>query len=174
MKLVHLIVALAAVLLAGCYASGNLLLDADAPAHPLEDGTYSRDGDPADALRVTLTPDGWYSVERFNANGTIGQTERALFNPMGSIAGHPAYAVAIETDDGFAYAMVVADGRRVFMATPDCRDPLDRNLAVDQGAASGDDDLMTPTCKFHNRVALLAALAAFAGQADFGRPYQRH
>jgi len=88
--------------------------------------------------------------------------------------GRPAFAIAVQADDGYAYAVAMVTGGRVQLATPDCVDPADRNLAVDHGGDEGDDDGMTPACTFHNRGALLSALAAFAGQADFGRPYQRH
>ena len=168
----RLVVAFVAILLSGCYASNTLLLDGDAATQPLADGVYRRDGDPADAWRVSAAPDGWYAVERFNANGTVGETRRAVFNPLGSIGGHPAYAIAVETDDGFAYAAALVDAGRVFLAAPDCGDPLDRDLAEDHGGAPGDDEASS-TCSFHNRGALLAALGAYAGQADFGRPYQR-
>ena len=88
--------------------------------------------------------------------------------------GRAAFAIAEQEGDGYAYAVaMIADGR-VQLATPDCADPSDRNLAVDHGGDEEDDGGMTPACTFRNRVALLSALAAFAGQADFGGPYRRH
>jgi hypothetical protein len=168
------ILAACALILSGCYASTNLLLDPDAAVHPMADGVYTRDGDPDDRFQISVQADGWYLAERFNPNGTIGESDRVLVNAMDPIGGHPAFAIAVETPDGFDYATAFTDGQRVFLATPDCSDPLDRNLAVDQTGEQGDDADMTRTCKFHNRGALLAALTAFAGQADFGRPYQRH
>jgi len=163
-----------ALLLIGCYASSGLLLDADSAVQPLLDGVYVRDGDPADKVQVTQAADGWYRISRFNANGTIGQTHRVLFTIIALEDGRPAFAVAQQTDEGYAYAVATIDRGRVQLATPDCADPADLNLAVDHGGDEGDDGGMTPTCTFHNRGALLSALAAFAGQADFGRPYQRH
>ena len=175
MKPFRLAIALATtMLLAACYASNGLLLDADQAAHPLIDGVYVRTTDPADRYRVSLGSDGWYRVEQFNANGTIGATQRALFNAIEPQGGRAAYAIAVETDDGFAYAVALTDGQRVYLATPDCGDPLDRDLAVDHGGEWSDNDPMTPNCTFKNRQALLTALGAFAGQADFGGPYQRH
>jgi hypothetical protein len=168
------LLALLTLALCACYASPGLLLDADAAVQPLLDGVYARDGDPADRFQLTETADGWYRVERFNANGTIGETHRALFTPMALEDGRAAFAIAEQTDDGYAYAVATIAGGRVQLATPDCSDPSDRNLAVDHGGGEGDDGGMTPACTFHNRGALLSALAAFAGQADFGRPYQRH
>ena len=170
---------LAAVLLCGlllcaCYASSGLLLDPDAAVQPLIDGVYVRDGDPADKFQVTQAADGWYRISRFNPNGTIGETHRVLCTLMALEGGGPAFALAQQTDDGYAYAVATMDKGRVQIATPDCTDPADLNLAVDHGGKADDDDAMTPTCTFHNRGALLSALAAFAGQADFGRPYQRH
>jgi hypothetical protein len=160
--------------LTACYASPGLLLDADEAVQPLVDGVYVRDGDPKDRFRLTETSDGGYRAERFNPNGTIGETRKLLLTPMALDDGRRAFAVATQTEDGYAYAVAeVADGR-VQLATPDCVDPADRNLAVDHGGDEGDDDAMTPACTFHNRAALLSALAAYAGQADFGRPYQRH
>jgi hypothetical protein len=167
-------IALCGLLLAACYASPSLLLDADAAVQPLLDGVYLRDGDPADRFQLTETADGWYRVERFNANGTIGETHRALFTPMALDDGRPAFAIATQTEDGYAYAVAMIANGRVLLATPDCADPADRNLAVDHGGDEGDDGGMTPACTFHMRGALLSALAAFAGQADFGAPYQRH
>jgi len=168
------LLALLTLCLAACYASPILLLDADEAVQPLVDGVYVRDGDPADRMRLTETSDGGYRVERYNANGTIGETHKALFTPMALDVGRPAFAVATQTDDGYAYAVALITGGRVQLATPDCVDPADRNLAVDHGGGADDDDGMTPACTFRTRAALLSALAAFAGQADFGRPYQRH
>jgi hypothetical protein len=151
------------------------LLDEDAAAQPLASGTYVRDGDPNDRYLVDLQADGWYRVEHYNPNGSIGETHLALFNVIDPVGGQAAYAVAVQTDDGFVYAsLLMGAAGRVYLATPDCGDPADRDLAVDQGARPGDDDAMTRNCIFHNRDALLSALTAFAGQADFGRPYHRH
>ena len=163
-----------ALALAACYASPGLLLDVDDAVQPLVDGVYVRDGDPNDRFQITETSDGWYRVERFNPNGTIGETRRALLTPMVLGDGGAAFAMAVQTEDGYAYAVALITQGRVQLATPDCVDPSDRNLAVDHGADADDDAGMTPACTFHNRGALLSALAAFAGQADFGRPYQRH
>jgi hypothetical protein len=173
-KAIAAAIGLCGLALAACYASPGLLLDADAAVQPLLDGVYARDGDPADRFQLTESADGWYRVERFNANGTIGETHRALFTPMALEDGRAAFAIATQTDDGYAYAVATITNGRVQLATPDCVDPSDRNLAVDHGGDEGDDGGMTPACTFHNRGALLSALAAFAGQADFGRPYQRH
>jgi len=174
LKPIAFIFAVCAFVLSGCYASTSLLLDPDAAVQPLPDGVYTRDGDPDDRFQISVQSDGWYRAERFNDNGTIGETERVLVNAMDPIGGHPAFAIAVETPDGFDYATAFTDGGRVFLATPDCSDPLDRGLAVDQSGEGGDDTDMTRTCPFHTRGALVAALTAFAGQADFGRPYQRH
>jgi len=173
-KAATLALILCGLLLGGCYASSGLLLEADAAVQPLLDGVYAREGDPGDRFQVTQATDGWYRVDNFNANGTIGETHRVLFTPMPLADGRAAFAIAEQTGDGFAYAVVLIDRGRVQLATPDCSDPADRNLAVDQGGGEDDDNGMTPTCSFHSRGALLAALAAFAGQADFGRPYVRH
>jgi len=166
-------VLLCGLLLAACYASHGMLLDTDEAAQPLLDGIYVRDGDPADRFQVTETADGGYRFERFNANGTIGETRRALFTPMALEDGRPAFAIAVQEGDGYAYAVAMIAQGRVQLATPDCADPADRNLAVDHGGDADDDGAMT-ACTFHNRGALLSALAAFAGQADFGGSYQRH
>jgi hypothetical protein len=172
--------ALAAFLLAGAaladgYASDGLLLNPDASVQPLLEGTYVREGDPTDRFRLTLDADGWCEMERIDANGTIGETHRVLINIIGLESGGGAFAIAEQrADGGYDYAVAEVTGGRVQLATPDCADPADRNLAVDQGADGDDDGPMTPNCSFHNRAKLLAALAAFAGQADFGRPYIRH
>jgi hypothetical protein len=159
--------------LSACYASTRLLLDATAAAHPLDDGIYVRVGDEADRIRITQDPDGWYRVERFNDNGTIGETHRVLANEA-SLGGREGYALAEETDDGFDYAVAFVDGERVYLATPDCSDSLDRDDAVDHGGEAQDDEAMTHNCLFKNRDALFAALSGFAGHAEFGAPYQRH
>ena len=170
--------ALAALLLTGlgltgCYGSSGLLLDPDEAVQPLAEGTYIQEGG-GDRLRLIQTADGWYEVETMFADGTIGETHRALVNLIATPSGG-AFAIAEQRGDGgYAYAVARVEGGRVQLATPDCADPADRDLAVDHGVAEEDDGPMTPTCSFHNRVALMSALAAFAGQADFGRPYIRH
>jgi hypothetical protein len=163
---------LAALALSACYASHGLLLDPDAAAHPLDDGVYERAGDEPDRWRVERDPDGWYRIEQFNPNGTIGQTRRVLFNAL-PLGGVKAFAAAEETNDGYVYAVVLQQGERVYLATPDCADSLDASLAVDHGAQPEDDQAMTHNCFFKNREAVLSALTDFAGQADFGAPYTR-
>ncbi len=173
MKPLALVLAFAALALSGCYTSDRLLLDQSAAVHPLDDGVYVRDGDDADKIRITLDPDGWYDVEKYNDNGTIGETRRVLVNEA-VIAGREGYALAEETDEGFDYAVAFVDDKRVYLATPDCSDSLDRDDAVDHGGEPQDDDAMTHNCFFKNRDALFSALSGFAGHADFGAPYQRH
>lgn len=163
---------LAAVALGACYVSNLLLLNPDEAAHPLADGVYARQGDPSDRWRVTLDMDGWYEVEQFNPDGAAGETRRVIFNTLADEAPN-TYAVAEETDQGYTYAVVLVRDERVYLATPDCSDPLDRSLAVDHGGLQEDDDAMTHNCTFRTRDAVLSALAAFAGQADFGAPYLR-
>jgi hypothetical protein len=174
--------ALAALLLtglglAGCYASPGLLLDPTEAVQPLAEGDYIQDGGPGEAggrFRLIQTADGWYEVETLYADGTIGETHRALVNLIATSGGGSFAIAEAQGDGGYAYAVARLVGGRVQLATPDCADPADRDLAVDHGGGEDDDGSMTPNCSFHNRVALLAALAAFAGQADFGRPYIRH
>ena len=159
--------------LTACYASPALLLDPDEAAHPLDEGVYERgDGDHA-RFRVILGSDGWYQVEPIEAGGLIGQSHRVLLNPITLDGGREGFAVARQADEGYVYAVATVDHGRVYLATPDCVDPLDRNDAVDHGAQAEDGDPMTPTCSFKTRGALVAALAAYAGHAGFGVPYLR-
>jgi len=167
-----LVLALAAWVLAACYASSDLLLDSSEAAHPIEDGFYQRDGEAA-RYRVSLGADGWYRVEPVEAGGLIGQTHRVLLNAMTLDGGREGFAVAEQTDEGYDYSVAVLDHGRVYLATPDCVDPLDRNDAVDHGARAEDDDPMTHICKFRTRGAVQAALAAYAGHASFGAPFLR-
>ncbi|HKT52987.1 MAG TPA: hypothetical protein VJP88_00935 [Caulobacteraceae bacterium] len=167
------LLAIAAFALTACYASNRLLLDPDAAVHPIEEGTYVRDGDDTDRFRLTLAPDGWYEVEPFNANGTLGATQRLLVNEQ-DFDGREGYLLAEPAaDGGYLYAIAFLDHGRVFLATPDCSDPLDRDDAVDHGGQP-DDEAMTHNCLFQSRSALAAALSQFAGHADFGGAYQRH
>jgi hypothetical protein len=87
--------------------------------------------------------------------------------------GREGYALAEETDDGYVYAAAFVEQGRVYLATPDCSDSLDRDDAVDHGAEPQDDETMTHNCLFRTRDAVIAALSAFAGHADIGAPYQR-
>ena len=158
--------ALAGAALSGCYASDGLLLDPDQAVHPLADGVYVRQGDPADRFRLTLQPDGWYAVERIGAGGVLGETHRVLAQPSGD-----GLILAEQEPDGFLYGLARIEPGRLYLAAPDCADPLDRDDADDQGARPDDDDLTHHACRFTTRAALAAALAAFAGHADFGAGY---
>jgi hypothetical protein len=171
--LVGALMALSVVPLAGCYTSNGLLLDADAAVRPLADGLYERADAEHERIQVSRQPDGWYVVEPFNPNGTIGETRKVLFNPLDA-GPLKAFAAAEQTDDGFVYAVVIVQGERVFLATPDCADPLDASLAVDHGGVQADDEAMTHNCVFRTREAVMTALADFVGQADFGAPYLKH
>ena len=165
-------VVLAALVLEGCYGSPRLLLDPDEAVHPIADGVYQRQGE-ADRYRISLGSDGWYEIEPVEADGMIGQSHHVLLNRVALADGGEEFAVAEQADEGYRYAVVRLDHGRVFLATPDCADPLDRNDAVDHGGQPEDDDPMTRICSFKTRDALVAALAAFAGHANFGVPYFR-
>ncbi|HLK26590.1 MAG TPA: hypothetical protein VKT30_18195 [Caulobacteraceae bacterium] len=167
------LIALAGLLLAGCYVSDRLLVDQGEAVHPLEDGVYVRADNPADKLQVTLEPDGWYAVAKYDDNGLIGRTHRVLAVEA-DLGGEEGYVLAEQTGAGFTYAIGRIDGSRVYLATPDCSDPLDRSDAVDQGVEARDDGPMSNNCLFRSRAALLAALSGFAGHAVWGEPYQRH
>ena len=171
-RALSLLLACAALILGGCYGSSTLLLDPSDAAHPLEDGVYQREGDDA-RYRVSLGSDGWYQIEQIEQGGLIGQTHRVLLNAMTLDGGREGFAVAEQTDEGYAYAVAYLDHGRVYLATPDCVDPLDRNDAVDHGARAEDDDPMTHICTLKTRGAVLAALAAYAGHASFGAPFLR-
>lgn len=171
-KALSLVLALAAWVLSACYGSPALLLDPDEAVHPIEEGIYQRDGDGA-RYRVSLGSDGWYLVEPIEPGGLIGQSHRVLLNAMTLEGGREGFAVAEQTEDGYTYAVAYLDHGRVYLATPDCVDPLDRNDAVDHGARAEDDDPMTHICKFRTRGAVQAALAAYAGHASFGAPFLR-
>lgn len=168
----NLVLAFAALALAACYASPVLLLDPDQAAHPIDDGIYQRAGDDA-RYRVSLGSDGWYRIEQVEQGGLIGQSHRVLLNPMTLDGGREGFVVAEQTDEGYDYSVAYLDHGRVYLATPDCVDPLDRNDAVDHGARAEDDDPMTHICKFRTRGAVQAALAAYAGHASFGAPFLR-
>jgi hypothetical protein len=171
MKPIAVILAAISLGMSACYASGVLLLNPSEPAHPIEEGTYVREG--ADALRINLDPDGWYRVEQVQAGGLIGESHRVLLNTIPLDGGREGFAAAEESDDGWDYGVGYVDHGRVYLATPDCVDPLDRSDAVDHGGFADDDDPMTHNCQFRSRGALISALAAFAGHADFGLPYQK-
>ena len=157
------------LLLCACYASPALLFDAAEAVQPLADGAYRRpDGT---GFRVTQALGGAYRVERLDARGLAGETRRVWLWPA-SLAGREGLVAAAEADEGYAYAAVYVDHGRVYWATPDCADPLDRGQAVDHGARVDDDDPMTHACTFKSRTALIGALSDFAGHADFGAPYQ--
>src|ERR1700759_5128435 len=66
--------------LCGCYSSNRLLLDPEAAVRPLDEGVYEREDAEHERVRLTREPDGWYGVERVEANGAIGETRRTLFN----------------------------------------------------------------------------------------------
>jgi hypothetical protein len=170
---VRTLVTLLGLALSGCYVSDRLLIDPGEAAHPIEDGTYVRDGDPHDELSITLEPDGWYAVAKYNNNGLIGRSHRVLATPA-DLGGEEGFILAEQTGDGFTYAIGRLEGGRVYLATPDCSDPLDRSDAVDQGGEARDDGPMSNNCLFRSRAALMAALSGFAGHAVYGEPYQRH
>jgi hypothetical protein len=162
----------ATVVLSACYGSPKLLLDPDEAAHPIADGVYQRQGE-AERYQVSVGSDGWYQVEEIEAGGLIGQSHRVLLNEVTLDGGREAFAVAEQADEGYEYAVALVDHGRVFLATPDCADPLDRNDAVDHDGQPEDDNPMTRICSFKTRGALVAALAAFAGHANLGVPYFR-
>ncbi|HXQ12597.1 MAG TPA: hypothetical protein VN805_16515 [Caulobacteraceae bacterium] len=167
------LIAMLGLLLSGCYASDRLLFDPADAVHPLEDGVYVRKGDPSDKAQVTLEPDGWYAIAKYDPNGMIGETHRVLAIEA-DLGGRDGYALAEQTSDGFIYGVAFVEDGRVYLATPDCADSADRDDAVDHGGEPQDDEAMTQNCLFRSRDAVLAALSGFAGHAVYGEPYQRH
>jgi hypothetical protein len=167
-----LIMALASVLLAGCYVSTNLYLDPSESEAPLVTGVYSRPTARGDEIkRVTHEPDGWYLVEIVDQDGTIGDSYRVLFNKMEMDGDRQGYIFAsLDRDQDYFYGVMIVDHDGIHLGQPDCADEDDRNLAEDAGA-DFDQDTSRPSCRFHDADSLKQALATFADQTDFGTPF---
>ena len=151
-----LLVLMAALALAGCYASKSLLLDPRQAVQPLALGTFSDPKEEGALLDVSLEPGGWY---RFYAIGdkTVGHV---LFTPLPGQDRILAFAYT-EKPDGYLYGLAYkADDGMIHLGATSCSVDAARKAAEAHHAAISQG--LGSTCEFKTRADLLGALADYA------------
>lgn len=146
------VMTVAITLLAGCYESNALLLDAAAARQPVssyDDWKYTR-GDATYHARLNPRADGWYDYEEamIDDNGSDGDWTHytLLLNYLENAAGMDVYIYAYWDDDekAYMYGLVafLPDGRWQSLQ-PSCDylsadddDQLDRDIAAAQAAGA--------------------------------------
>lgn len=184
-RIISLVAAvLAAGLLAGCYESQSLLLDASAARQPIssfQDWTYNS-GDTKYHARLTPRSDGWYDFEEaaFKEDGTEGDLRHytVLLNFLENAAGLDVYTSAHweDGDKAYLYGLVAffPDGRWQSIQ-PNCDylssysdEDLDKDLAAAKAAgAELVSDEISDICVFSTRDSLLAAMRTIARDPGF-------
>lgn len=168
------ILILSALLLAGCYESNGLLLDAGQSRQPIttyQDWNYGS-GDHRYHARLNPRSDGWYNYEeaKIDSNGAEGDWKHhtVLLNYLTAANGYDIYAFGT-WDDGekaYFYGVVVVGSNGFWQSiTPSCdvvgADEAwydkDVSAAKNAGATikSGDD---SDACQFTSRDQLFQAL----------------
>lgn len=174
--------AIAAILLAGCYESNELLLDVSAARQPITsygDWRFTSGGLTYHA-RLNPRSDGWYDYDTamVNDDGTEGEWEHqsVLLNYLESTAGMDVYVAAVwdDMESAYIYALVAfLPGGGWQTVQPDC-DMLadDRYIDIDAGAASSagaelSSNDMADICIFRTRDSLFSAMRAVAEDPGF-------
>lgn len=179
-----IVAALAAALLAGCYESSALLLDASAARQPIasyQNWTY-KGGDTSYHARLTPRSDGWYNFEEaaIKEDGSEGDWKHytVLLNYLENAAGFEVYISAHweDGDNAYLYGLVaiLPDGR--WQSTqPNCDylssyddEELDKDLAAAQAAgAEVRVEEFADICFFSTRDSLYAAMRTLARDSGF-------
>jgi len=150
------------LLLAGCYESQDLLLNADAPSQPLRAGDYKITNEEGEVSAVHVTPrsDGWYDISE-TEDGEDSGTHRVLLNALDKDGARALYAYAAYDSDeaAYIYGLIAIDAQgQVTKKDSDCHRDADAKIAVEKGGTK-----LVDSCQFYrNDKALLAALTALA------------
>ena len=165
------VLALAAVLLCGCYQSHALLLDPKAAVQPVPAGEWRRDKDAI--ARLKPRRDGAYNVWFGNDDGQWDGPHALWIERLGEAGGRTLYVLAERdsADEDFTYAVAYLEDGKVYEAAPQCDEARAKAAALAAGATQ--DDGQYAPCEFTDRAALFKALTAFAATADFGQPFVR-
>ncbi|HEV8630998.1 MAG TPA: hypothetical protein VGV61_11825 [Thermoanaerobaculia bacterium] len=163
---------LAALLLAGCWESKELLLDPAHAARPFADGVWSRT-DGQDSQRLTSIAGGFYRVHGIG-EADAADDAKMLFTPLGDVNGKPAYAFAMRSInddqlDNWTYGVVRVDGAAFEEWAPSCNDTAE--LAKRHGATV--DQEHGGECVFAKGDELIAALKELAQGSRFDQRYDR-
>ena len=164
--------ALAALLLAGCWESKELLLDPSRAARPFADGVWART-DGQDSQRLTSIAGGFYRVHGIG-EADASDDAKMLFTPLGDVNGKPAYAFAMRSIndgqlDNWTYGVVRVDGAAFEEWAPSCNDTTE--LAKRHGAKVDQDH--GGECIFESADGLVAALTELARGSRFDQRYDR-
>lgn len=178
-----LLLLLAGVLLAGCYESNGLLLDASASRQPIstyQDWNYGS-GDHRYHARLNPRSDGWYNYEeaKINDNGGEGEWKHhtVLLNYLENVNGIDVYVYGTRDDNekAYYYGVVIVRGDGSWQSvTPSC-DPVSADekwLDADVDAAKRAGATVKSTeaediCDFADQATLLQAMRNVVSHPDF-------
>lgn len=185
-----LIACFAMLLLAGCYESNSMLLDASQSRQPItghQDWNYGSAGHRYHA-RLNPRSDGWYDYEeaQINDNGSEGDWKHhtVLLNYLESASGYDIYVYGTWDESEHAYAYgVVAVGANGFWQSisPSC-DPMgadeqwyqpDLNAAKQAGAEVKTIDDAQDVCWFTSQATLFNAMRNVVAQPGFADRVQK-
>jgi hypothetical protein len=178
------IILLTGLLLAGCYESNALLLDAAQGRQPVstyQDWTYGS-GDHKYHARLNPRSDGWYDYEeaKIADTGSEGDWKHhtVLLNYLTAAGGYDVYVFGT-WDDGekaYIYGVVVVGANGYWQSiTPNC-DPVnseeawykpDLNAATAAGAEVKTIDEMEDVCMFASKDALFQAMNNLIAEPGF-------
>lgn len=186
LPLIAVALAAAALLLAGCYESKALLLDASAARQPVaqyDDWKFTT-GDTTYHARLNPRADGWYDYEKalVNDDGSEGEWEHytVLLNYLENAAGMDVYVTAHwdDEEEAYVYALVAfsPDGFwqsivpmcDFFAADDDAALEVDSKAAEAAGAEMYSDEF-SDLCIFSTRDSLFSAMRTIARDPGFAQ-----
>ncbi len=166
MKFPRAAMALACLVLAGCYESKALLLDPKQAATPLMVGTQTLadEGEQPYQVDISLGADRWYTI---NTHDGRDKADRFLFTPLaGGLDGQFAFAVGGK--GAFLYGVAEKRNGRLYLDVPFCDLGPARDAAVAHGVQVDPKRAMAPSCTFTKGADLTGALADYARRS--GKP----
>lgn len=168
------LVGLASLVLAGCFTSTTLLLDADAAVTPLSAGDYAND---KGKRNVTVGADGWYDQRVYLSSGALDNaSRRMLLNrapELESGSRSVYYFAAVDQDVNWVYGLLVIEGGAVYDIVPDCEfDDAAHDIATSEGAKYYEDEY-SADCGFSDAASLKRALGRYYRGATLPAAYYR-
>ena len=156
-------------LLAGCYVSETMLLDATQALRPLAVGSQSAiTQDKVEPVDVRLGPDGWYALRGDDPEGKV---THLMFTPLADAGGRTLIAYVSREEFGFIYGVAERREGRILLDLPTCEPGPGREVAMAHHGLPPETETVGTVCEFNRAEDIRGALIDYAGRPDIERDY---